>query len=225
MRRSGKYGKGKTSVVSTRTIYLDSRDPNGVGPTSRQGFNAQMNAPPGAEFRLSVVEVTIPPLNLVTPIHTIYLHAEGLAVTNKEQLRLAGAEDELQPSTIIAKIPIVDSTLRTQFRSNFKEAYQTSLPSPHLGSVELVLRTQDGIEIDRDDYTITPAAGLLGGNPWVGGVGAANPQVSFSCVLRVDAIRVRDEDEVGPSGPLDPKDSATKFLDGRKFSDGEGIRY
>ena len=147
------------TIVSSHVLFLDSRGFGAGSPTDRLKVSNNFNANDGCEIRLSLIEFTCPnrglldiaaeppPGTLVEPIHTIYVQARGVALVNKESATLGGAAsntDQLNQSPILAKIPVVYSTVDNpvefcQFYSPTDRATSVHLPSPHLGDMLLVL--------------------------------------------------------------------------------------
>ena len=149
-----------------------------------------------------------PPSLTVSPIHTIYVQARGLALVNKESATLGGATsntDLLHQSTILAKVPVVYSTVSNpqefvQFYAPTERATSVHLPSPHLGDMMLVLVDHLGRELS----TLGSIKDGAREYPWVDGYAPVRGESAgwFSMALRVDIVRVRPEVEViaDPSG-------------------------
>ena len=130
------------SVVSSHVMFIDSRASTTVRDSVQ--VNCITTAPQGCQIRVSMVEFDAPAGAFGDE------HSDGASLTARESEGLSLPPDQqideshLNPSSILAKIPITDPNKATQFQSPFLLYSSNSLSSHFLGHFTLEVGNAKG---------------------------------------------------------------------------------
>lgn len=182
------------SVISSHVMFCDSR----ASATRRDSVrvNCHTTAPVGCQIRISMVEFSAP-VGSFGDQKTVYLRmlgaslsareSEGLSLPPDQQIN----EDHLNPSSILAKIPVSDEAKAVQFQSPFLLYSSNSLTSHNLGHFTLSVGDAEGKEFG--DLATPGSDGKTG---WDIGVDGSS-LYHFSCALRVEIVQISNGDAGG----------------------------
>ena len=182
------------SVVHSHVMFIDSR----ASTTARDSVqvNCITTAPQGCQIRVSMVEFDAP-AGAFGDQHSVYLRMLGASLTARESEGLALPPDQqvdeshLNPSSILAKIPVVDSVKATHFQSPFLLYSSNSLSSHFLGHFTLEVGDAQGRSFSS---LATPNPnGLTGWDIDTDG----NSAYYFSTAIRVEVVQVSNGDGGG----------------------------
>lgn len=182
------------SVVSSHVMFIDSR----ASTTTRDSVqvNCITTAPQGCQIRVSMVEFDAP-AGAFGDEHSVYLRMNGASLTARESEGLSLPPDQqvdeshLNPSSILAKIPITDSSKATQFQSPFLLYSSNSLSSHFLGHFTLEVGNAQG-----QSFSSLATPGSDGKTGWDIDPDGSSPYY-FSTAIRVEIVQVSNGDGGG----------------------------
>ncbi len=178
------------SVISSHVMFIDSRA--SAGRRDSVLVNCMTGAPIGCQIRVSMLEFSAPAGCFGTE-NTVYLRMLGASLSARESEGLSlppgqqKNEDHLNPSSILAKIPVVEGKA-VQFQSPFLLFSSNSLTSHNLGHFTLQVGDAEG----------TPFGDLVESveNVWEPGDDGASA-AHFSTALRVEIVQISNGDGGG----------------------------
>lgn len=207
---------GLDSLVGSHTMFLDSRA--NVSERDRLQVNCLAHAEPGCQLRMTLVEFTCPNAGVLSlaefpdgqlGVSTLYLHADGVSLTNKEVGALGSVGGDVDPnpqlftSNVLSKIPVrrENPPSMCQFYPPSERSCTAVIPNSTLGVFTLRLTDSRGNSLS----TVTGLSEVFG----VNGIGY------FSCAIRIDTVRISSNDGGGlheAPNPLPDRETCLGFL-------------
>lgn len=182
------------SVVSSHVMFIDSR----ASTSARDSIqvNCITTAPQGCQIRVSMVEFDAP-VGAFGDEHSVYLRMKGASLTARESEGLSLPPDQqvdeshLNPSSILAKIPITDSGKAIHFQSPFLLYSSNSLSSHFLGHFTLEVGNAQGLS-----FSSLATPGGDGRTGWDINTDGSS-EYYFSTAIRVEIVQVSNGDGGG----------------------------